>query len=415
MTVNRRELLLRGAAAASLPWAATAAGATVAADRPPATRRTADSLGAGLRADFPRAQAQTYLNSAGQHPLGLPMLRAMERHLHYEVYGDGEERRYFSRRDQAALKQEFGELIGAEPEEIAFVQSTSDGENIVVAGMELARRGGNVVVDDLHFTTSLFMYKMLEENGLELRVVKHRDGAIPLEAMERAIDDGTRLVSMALVSNVNGYMHDVAAVAELAHARGAYLYADMIQAVGAVSLDMRAMGIDFAAASTYKWLMAERGFGLLYVRRELQETVVPTTRWGHRQVTKFDRDALTWERRPGAARYETGNISEPLAATALESVRYIRGLGVDNIVRHAQPLIARLQEELPAAGYRSLTPRGTGTPVAAFRIADPDDVIRRLEPTDLVVSLYPSEQRMRVSVSVFNTDEDVDRLLRALA
>jgi selenocysteine lyase/cysteine desulfurase len=409
MSVDRRQFLLRTAAGFSAaPWALNSTASLAESGTPV-------SPGAGLRADFPRAAAQTYLNSAGQHPLGLPVLRAMERHLHYEVHGPGEGRAYFSRDDQANLKKEYGRLINADPEEVAFVQSTSDGENIVVAGMNLPRRGGNVVVDDLHFTSSLFMYKMLEERGLELRVVKQRDGSIPLEELDRAIDSDTRLVSLALVSNINGYMHDVAAVSSLAHERGAYVYADIIQAAGAVPLDMKAMGIDFAAASTYKWLMAERGFGLLYVRRDLQDTVVPTTRWGHRQVIGFDRNQWTWERRPGAARYETGNISEPLAAATLAGVRYISLLGVENIQRHAQGLIARLQEELPALGYASMTPAGTGTPIAAFRVHRPAEIARRLSAADIVATVAAQDKRMRISVSVFNTGEDIDRLLTALS
>lgn len=410
MPVDRREFLLSTAAVATAaPWALTSSAAVQA----PARR--AASLGAGVRADFPRVEAPLYLNAASQHPLGVPMLRAMERHLHYEVYGAGDGRAYFSRGDQAELKRLFGELINADAEEVAFVQSTSDGENIVVAGMDLARRGGNVVVDDLHFTSSLFMYKTLEARGLELRVVKHRNGAVPIEAMDQAIDRDTRLVSLALVSNVNGYLHDIRSISDLAHDRGAYVYADMIQAVGAVPLDMKAMGIDCAAASTYKWLMAERGFGLLYVRRDLQDTVVPSTRWGHRQVAGFDREALTWQPLPGAARYETGNIAEPLAAAALEGIRYVSGIGVANISAHAQRLMAHLQAELPRRGYVSMTPVGTRTPIAAFRIPDPDDAIRRLEAANILVTVVPPEQRMRVAVSVFNTENDIDRLVEAFS
>ncbi len=355
------------------------------------------------------------MNSAAQHPLGLPMLRALHRHLDYQVHGPGDDRAYFSRDDQAALKAEFGELINAKADEIAFVQSTSDGENIVVSGLDLARRGGNVVIDDLHFTTSFYMYRELEAHGLELRIVKNKDGAVPLEAMDQAIDAETRLVSIALVSNINGHLHDAAAVAALAHAKGAYLYADIIQAAGAIPVDVKATGIDFAAASTYKWLMAERGFGLLYVRRDLQDEVVPTTRWGHRQVHNFDRLAMTWDKRPGAARYETGNISEPLAATSLAGLRYIKSLGVENIASHANVLIQRLQVELPELGYRSLTPSGTRTPIAAFGLPDPDDARRRLKEANIVVSGVAAERRVRVSVSVFNTHDDIDRLVKALA
>jgi selenocysteine lyase/cysteine desulfurase len=410
MSIDRRKFLKSTAAATTLaPWLSTR---SMASQRP---NRTATSLGSGVRADFPKASSQTYLNSAAQHPMGLPMRTAIDRHLDFEVYGSGSGRHYFSREDQATLKAEYGALINADAEEIAFVQSTSDGENIVIAGLGLPARGGNVVLDDLHFTSSLFMYKMLEAQGLELRVVKSRDGAVPIEAMDEAIDDQTRLVSMALVSNINGYMHDVAEISALAHARGAHVYADIIQAVGAVPLDVKAMGIDSAAASTYKWLMAERGFGLLYVRRDLQDTEVPTTRYGHRQVTKFDRGNLTFERRPGASHYETGNISEPLAACTLAGVRYIQALGVGNIAEHAQGLIARTREALAPLGYKALTPEGTRTPIVAFQVPDPEDLIRRVQEANILVTVSAVEQRMRVSFSVFNTEEDVDHLVAALS
>ena len=418
MSYDRRTFMLSSAAmAAAGSWFLSAcAGQGRDADVDQHVVAAPDlELGPQMRAEFPRVAEQIYLNSAAQHPLGLSTLRAMERHLHYQTYGAGDGRGYFSRAEQLALKAEFATLIKAHPEEIAFTQSTSDGENIVVSGMDLMRRGGNVVVDDLHFTSSLFLYKMLEEHGLELRVARERDGAIQLDEMKALIDRDTRLVSLALVSNINGHLHDVAAVSEIAHAHDAYVYADIIQAAGAVPLDMVAMGIDFAAAATYKWLMAERGFGMLFVRRDLQDTVVPTTRWGHRQVRGFDRRDFTCERLPGASRYETGNISEPLAAAALASVRFINRLGVEKIAQHRAPLIAALQTELPVLGYDALTPSATPTPIAAFRIDDPEDVMRRLEAADIAATVSASDRRLRVSVSVFNTQDDIDRLVGALA
>ena len=404
MPVDRREFLIGAAAMAS-----AAPRTTQAASQPTVPA----SLGASLRADFPRTATQTYLDSAAQHPLGRHVLQAMERHLQYELLGSGGGRAYSGSYDPRQLKIRFGVLINAEPDEVAFVQSTSDGENIVVAGMDLPRHGGNVVVDDLHFVTSLYMYKALEAKGLELRVVKSRDGAVRLDDLAAVIDDDTRLVSLALVSNVNGYLEDTRAVSDLAHSRGAYVYADLIQAVGAVPVDVKALGIDFGAAATFKWLMAERGFGLLYVRRDLQDTVVPTSRWGHRQLRQFDRDALTWETLPGAARYETGNISETLAAAALAGVSYVDDLGVERIAAHAQQLIGRLQTELPALGYPSLTPTGNRSPIVAFRMSDFADTARRLREANIAVTIVPP--RMRVSVSVFNDDDDIDRLVEALA
>lgn len=404
MAIDRREFLMSTAAAAAARWPLAAS---------PRAAQTA--IPGAVRADFPQALAGTYLNSASRHPLGLPMARVVRQYLDYHVYGPGDGRAGFGPADELDLKTRYGRLINAAADEIAFVQSTSDGENIVVSGLDLPRRGGNVVVDRLHFITSLYMYKTLQDAGLELRVVPERDGKIDLDGYDRAIDRNTRLVSMALVSNINGYLADAAGIARLAHDRGALVYADIIQAVGAIPLDVKALGIDFAAASTYKWLMAEIGFGLLYVRADLQGTVLPTTRYGHRQVRNFDREAITWEPVAGAARYETGNIAQPLAAAVRTSLEYIDRLGVPNIVTHAQRLLGRIKTELPGLGYRSLTPDGVRTPVAAFHVPDVNRARAALERAHVAVTVVPSEARLRVGVSVFNNDEDVDRLIRALA
>src|SRR5204863_7529974 len=162
--------------------------------------------------------------------------------------------------------------------------------------------------------------------------------------------------SMALVSNVNGFMDDAKAVTTIAHARGAHVFADIIQAVGAVPVDVKALGIDFASSGTYKWLMGERGIGFLYVREDLQGTVLPTTRYGHRQVTNFNRAELTWEPLPGAAKYETGGIGVLLAACVSAGIDYVQHLGLDKIRAHGRQLTERLQKELPPLGYKSLTP-----------------------------------------------------------
>lgn len=369
---------------------------------------------ATVRADFPGATLETYLNSAAVHPLGTFAAAAIDGMMAYRMRGPGPGRSDFGTDRQQDLKVRFGRMIGAKPTEIAFTASTSDGENIVVLGLDLPKRGGNVVIDELHFTSSLYMFKELEKKGVELRIVKHRNWAIDPADMDQAIDANTRLVSLALVSNVNGFMHDVKAISRLAHARGAYVFADIIQAVGAVPLDMRDLGIDFASTGTYKWLMGERGFGFLYVREEHQGTVVPTTRYGHRQVSGFNRAELTWEPLPGAAMYESGNIPVLLAAAVSAGIDYVTGLGVDKIRAHASQLTERLQTELPKLGYAALTPRGTPTPIVAFALKDPAATAKRLQAGTIAATIIANESRLRLSVSVFNTHDDIDRAVAVL-
>jgi len=403
MPIDRRQFLATAAALAAVPPLRIS---TAAAD---------GSLPAAVRMDFPSVQRGTYLNAAAIHPLSAPAAKRLQRYIDVRLNGVAPEAGEADSDVQDDVKRRFAALINAKPREIALVQSTSDGENIVVMGLDLGRRGGNIVLDELHFTTSLYMYKTLEAKGLELRIVKHRDWAIDPRDMASAMDKNTRLVSMALVSNVNGFMHDVRAVADAAHAQGTYLYADMVQAVGAVPVDVQAMGIDFAATATYKWLMGERGFGYLYVREDLQDRVLPTTRYGHRQIANFNRAEMTWEPLPGAARYETGTIPNALAAVSHESMKYIERLGLSNIQAHGRRLIARLQKELPAMGYPSLTPATTPTPIVAFALRDPAATAKRLKAANVTATIIENEKRLRLSVSVFNNDQDIDRVLQALS
>jgi selenocysteine lyase/cysteine desulfurase len=367
-----------------------------------------------VRADFPIAAAGAYMNSAALHPVGTFAARALEEGLAFRLHGAGPGRTDFTAAKQADLKARYAALIGASANEIAFVSSTSDGENIVVLGLDLARRGGNVVIDELHFTSSFYLFKELEKHGVELRIVKHRDWKIDVNDMDRAIDRETRLVSLALVSNVNGFMHDCQAISRIAHDRGALVFADIIQAVGAVPVDVRALGIDFASAGTYKWLMGERGFGFLYVREDLQGTALPTTRYGHRQITNFNRAEMTWEPLPGAAMYEAGGIPVLLAQMVSAGIDYSQSLGLDRIRAHAKRLTSRLQRELPPLGYAPLTPEGTETPIVAFALPDAAATSKALQAANVTATIVANESRLRLSVSVFNTDEDIDRVIASL-
>ena len=404
--MNRREFLV-GAGSLAIAAKPLFAGTQ--------TNGRAGIFPASVRADFPSVARETYVNSAALHPVGRFAADAMKGVIDNRLLGPGEGRSDFNARAQEELKAKFGALINAKATEIAYTANTTDGENIVVMGLDLAKqKGANVVIDELHFTSSLYMYKELEKKGVALRIVKHRNWAIDPEDMAKAIDRNTKLVSLALVSNVNGFMHDAKAVSAIAHARGALVFADIIQAVGAMPLDVKALGIDFAASGTYKWLMGERGIGFLYVREDLQGTVLPTTRYGHRQVSNFNRAQLTWEPLPGAARYETGGIPVVLAAGVNAGIDYVNKCGIANIRAHAKQLTDRLQKELPPLGYKPLTPAGTETPIVAFEVKDAAATTKMLQAGHVTATVIGNENRIRLAVSVFNTHEDIDRVVAVL-
>jgi len=403
--MNRREFL---AGAGTLAIAAKPLLATQSAAR-------AGIFPASVRADFPSVSKEIFLNSGSMHPVGRFAADAMKKVIDYRMLGAGNGAD-FGPQMQQDLKAKFGALINAKVTEIAFTGNTTDGENIVVMGLDLPKaKGSNIVIDELHFTSSLYMYKELEKKGGELRIVKQRNMKIDPEDMAKVIDRNTKLVSMAMVSNVNGFLHDVKAVTAIAHARGAHVFADIIQAVGAVPVDVKALGLDFASAGTYKWLMGERGLGFLYVRQDLQDTVLPTTRYGHMQIWDFNRVEMTWKPLPGAAKYQTGGIPVIIAAATDAGIDYVNKCGLANIRANARPLIDRLQKELPPLGYKPLTALDTETPIVAFEVKDAAATTKLMQAGHLAATVIANENRVRFSVSVFNNHDDIDKAVAVLA
>jgi selenocysteine lyase/cysteine desulfurase len=376
---------------------------------------------ASLRESFPRALQETYLDTAAHCPLSRHTAEGVRRYLDFHMYGPGEGRGEYVEGAMKQVRAMFARLIHAAPSEIALVQCTKAGENIVVNGLDIQASGGNVVTNDLHYAGSIHSYIGRKKHGMDVRIVKARDWRIRLEDMDAAIDRKTRLVAITLVSNVNGHIEDARAISEIAHARGAYVYADIIQAAGIVPIDVKALGIDFAACSCYKWLQGMRGAGFLYVRQELQGTVLRDLLYPGYVYFNYppwvDRPDPAKEEFPyrepkDATRYEPGNLNYAGYVGQYETFRMMEAIGVERMFEHTLKLVDRLRKELPEVSYRPITPPEQKTPIATFIPRDMEETRRRLERARIQVTLIGN--RMRVSPAPYNNERDIDRLLEAL-
>jgi selenocysteine lyase/cysteine desulfurase len=356
-------------------------------------------------------------------PLSRYTAEGMRRYMDFHMYGPGEGRGEYAAEALRQVKPLFARLINARPSEIGFVICTKAGEAMVVDGLDIQASGGNVVTNDLHYAGSIHNYVGRRKAGLDVRIVRHRDWRIDLRDMERAIDKKTRLVAITPVSNVNGHVENVRAISEMAHANGAYVYADIIQAAGSVPVDVKALGIDFAACSCYKWLQGARGAGFLYVREDLQGRVLRDlihpgyvnfnyAPW----VTTPDRNQEELPYRPprGGSRYEAGNVSYVAYAGQYEALKRMLALGVDNIYAHTKPLCDRLRKELPALGYRIITPPDAASSLVVAQAKDLAATRKKLERARVQATTV-GENRLRISPALYNNMRDVERLLEALS
>jgi selenocysteine lyase/cysteine desulfurase len=412
MSLNRRAFLTAGAGIAT---GLASSGSSEAAPK-------AGEFEA-IRSEFPRAVEQVYLDAAANTPLPKYTAEGMRKYMDFHMYGPGEGRGAYADEALRQVKPLFAKLINAKPSEIGFVICTKAGEAAVVNGLNIQAAGGNLVTNDLHYAGSIHDYVGRQKAGMDVRIVKHRDWHIDLADMERVVDRKTKLISITLVSNVNGYVENAKALSELAHAHGAYLYADIIQAAGSVPVDVKALGIDFAACSNYKWLQGARGAGFLYVREDLQGAVVKDLSFpGYVEfnyspwVTRAESSLgdFPYQAKKDASRYEAGNVSYVAYAGQYEALKRILAVGVENIYAHSRPMCDRLTKELPPLGYRVITPKDAKSSMVVVQAKNLKASMAKLKAANVQVT-QAGENRIRVSPFVYNNMEDVDKLLQALA
>ena len=380
-----------------------------------------------VRDQFVTPQFEVCLNNARWHPLSNSARKATEAYLDYKARG------VFNQGGLAspasiAVRASFASLINAQPDEIAIVNSTTAGENQVVAALGLTQRAAsgpqpNIVTDAMHFEGSLYLYGELKKRGVDVRVVKPRGWVVDKADMERAVDKNTRLIAVSQVSWINGYTHDAKQLADLAHAHGAKLYLDAVQAAGCMPMDVRASGVDFIASASYKWLMGDFGLGFLYARADVLPEL-ERTQWSYRQFSNMQYHALPGDP-PGqfpisldqlqtaAGYFELGTYANAVLATLSDSLPWIQRIGVANIHAHAHTLNSTLRRELPRMGYECITPEDADASILSFRVKDGPATAAKLKAANVDVSLNPG--RMRVSPSIYNNQADIQALLAALA
>ena len=361
----------------------------------------------GVRADFPILEnGRAFLNSAYIAPSPRSVTAAGVAFLH------AKSTRFVSvgelLRKTGEVCTQFATLINASPDEVGFVFATTEGENTVANNVPMAP-GDNIVTDDLHYDGALVIHRQLEQRrGIELRIVNHRGGRVTPADIAARVDNRTRLVAVSYVSSVNGLRHDVRALADIAHAHGALLHVDAIQAVGMFPIDVRADDVDFLCAGTYKWLLGGFGVAPFYIRQSLLARV-PMDRFGIFQVTSETPDHR-FQLRSNARRYNYATLPFAEVHQLGAALSYLEKVGVQRIADHSIGLTRRLEVGLLEQGYKLFTPAGNRSSVICFHTTRPArNVTAAFEDAQVDVSVR--EDHVRASIALFNNSDDIDRLL----
>jgi kynureninase len=371
-------------------------------------------VGAAIRSEFPILERRTYLNSCSQGALSH---RVRAAYLEYLDGWDanGAEWEFWVERAEAA-RAAFARLLGAGADEVAVTTSVTQGVNGIVSALPLERgERRKLVVSEYEFPTVGQIAHAQELRGAEVvHVVPEADGTIPVERFAEAIDEQTALVCCATVSYRTGHRLDVREIARIAHERGALVLADSYQAVGAIELDVRDLGVDFVTGGTVKYLLASAGLGFLYVRRELLGRLLPSQTGWFADEDIFRMDISDYSPAADARRFDAGTPPVPNIYGGLAGMSIIEETGVAAIEEHVRGLNTRLIDGLAELGATVVTPADPASrgPLVCVRSADVEALVAALAAERIVVS--SRDESVRIASHLYNTDEDVDRVLQAL-
>ena len=315
----------------------------------------------------------------------------------------------------ADYRARVGRFIGATGDDVAFLRNTGDGANTIARGLEWSP-GDEIVLCDDEFGSNALPWLALREFGAEIRFIHTARERMTPHVLARTVTSRTKLVTLSWVAFADGYRHELAPLAAIAHECGALFCVDAVQGLGAFPLDVQRSGIDALYAGGAKWLLALPGVGFLYVSPALRERLA--VRWrGWRDVANiWDFYAYDQPLAPNAARFEGGTQNFLGIAALATSMDVLSAAGLDRIEAHVLELTDRAADGLRQRGAVLATLRGPGisSGIVTFTMPgrDPVELGRALGRKNVVVTYRPGG--IRISPHGYNTVEEIDTFLRAV-
>lgn len=366
-----------------------------------------------LRRQFALLERMTYLNSGAYCALADRVRDAVHSYLDDRLLLGANWDVWVTKNE--AVRQRLAKVLRAAPDEIAVTASASAGINALASALDFSQRRNKIVVSDYEFPTSAQIWHAQEPRGARVvHVPVDGSGYIPLEHFDRLIDEETALVAVTHVCFRNGAMLDIPGIVRLAHARGAKVILDCYQSVGAVTVDVKALDVDFAVGGMLKYLLGTAGIGFLYVREELVPTLLPTHSGWFAQTDIAAMDISGNRPSPSARRFEAGTPAVINCYAAEAGLDIILEVGTDAIEARVRQLTRRCLDRLQEIGWPSVTPdqEQRHGPMIAVPSSDSARLFDALLARRIMTSYRG--RNLRATFHFYNDERDVDTFIEAL-
>lgn len=368
--------------------------------------------------EFPVACEKIFLAHAGVCPLPLRVAEAIRQYAGLCTLGDQETLLPAFQLGQS--RQLAARLLNAQPEEIAFVGPTSLALSFIAGGLPL-RKNDNILIYFEDYPANVYPWLALADKGVEVRMLNTRElGRIRPTDVLGQVDERTRLVALASCHFVAGFRIDLQAIGAALRKKNILFCVDAIQTLGAFPTTVE--NIDFLAADAHKWLLGPCAAGILYVRRSLQDRLLPTVYgWNNVRCPNFvAQEEMVF--RADARRYEAGSHNLFGLVGLNAALEFLLEIGIDSIAAELLRKRAWLVPELQAKGYTVLhaaaPPENAGGIITFFRPdTDAAALHQRLEAAQIITSIRADRSGrhyIRLSPHFYNTDAELRRVLELL-
>ena len=369
---------------------------------------------------FPITRNCVYLNHAADGPLPSPVAHTLYTYIDDSSnFGNVNFARWVEH--ERGAHRRMANMIRVRPDQVAMTASTGDGLMMIAAGLRW-KPGDMIVSAECEFPSNVYPWLNLQEQGVQIHLVKMRENRVTVEDVLSSITERTRLVSLSLVEFSTGYRNDIATIARYCHERGIICGIDAAQALGALDIDVHMLGVDYLAAVSHKWLLSPHTTGILYVADDLQSQLHTARKGWFSVQTPYDFFNYDQPLKAGMARFEysTPNGLPILGLDAALGIFECLDGGMAAVEQRILGLTSYAIAGLERLGYPVVSPQGVGerSGIVCFKLHPQRQDISSQQLVDELASrnvhLAARGDVVRISPHFYNTLEEIDVLLNAL-